>query len=157
VKEAVYLETTIFSYLASHPSRDLIVAAHQQLTREWWQTRRHAYRLFISQAVVAEISAGDPDAVRERSRFAEGIPLVPLTDEVTAVADTLMRRNIVPGRYESDAFHIAFAASAHIELLLTWNCAHIANPHIAERIRQALGAHKLPMPTICTPVELAGT
>ena len=48
MKPKVYLETTIPSYLTARPSRDLVTAAHQQITREWWDTRRHAFDLFVS-------------------------------------------------------------------------------------------------------------
>ena len=34
MKQKVYLETSIVSYLAARPSRDLVVAAHQQITAE---------------------------------------------------------------------------------------------------------------------------
>ena len=57
MKPKVYLETTIPSYLTSRPSRDLVTAAHQQITREWWDTRRHAFDLFVSQMVLDEASA----------------------------------------------------------------------------------------------------
>ncbi len=38
--ERVYIETTFVSYLTARPSRDLIVAGHQQITHDWWDTRR---------------------------------------------------------------------------------------------------------------------
>jgi hypothetical protein len=59
MKPKVYLETTIPSYLMARPSRDLVTAAHQQITREWWETRRQDFDLFISQMVIDEASAGD--------------------------------------------------------------------------------------------------
>ena len=49
MKPKVYLETTIISYITAHPSRDLITAAHQQSTREWWDTRRDKFDVFVSQ------------------------------------------------------------------------------------------------------------
>ncbi|MFI5396851.1 MAG: hypothetical protein ACHQ9S_15045 [Candidatus Binatia bacterium] len=33
MKPRVYLETTVISYLTARPSRDIVVAAHQELTR----------------------------------------------------------------------------------------------------------------------------
>ena len=46
MKAKVYLETTIPSYLVARPSRDLLIAAHQQLTREWWESRGPQFDLF---------------------------------------------------------------------------------------------------------------
>lgn len=36
-RQTVYIETTVLSYLTSRLSRDLLVAAHQQVTVEWWE------------------------------------------------------------------------------------------------------------------------
>ena len=66
MKKRIYLESTIPSYLAARPSRDLIVAGHQQLTEEWWVCRRNDFELYISQFVLDEVSLGDPDVSRKR-------------------------------------------------------------------------------------------
>ena len=44
----VYVETSIISYLAAHPSRDLVVAARQQLTLTWWRQRRPLFEVYVS-------------------------------------------------------------------------------------------------------------
>jgi hypothetical protein len=64
--ETVYIETTFLSYLVSRPSRDLLVAAHQQATREWWAERRPAFECYVSQVVLDEVSAGDPEEANTR-------------------------------------------------------------------------------------------
>jgi hypothetical protein len=51
MKPRLYLETTIPSYLTSRPSRDLIIAGHQQITQDWWQSRRADFQLYVSQLV----------------------------------------------------------------------------------------------------------
>ena len=56
---AVYLETTIISYLAARPSRDLILAAHQEVTRQWWERRRQGSDLHVSQFVLNEAAGGE--------------------------------------------------------------------------------------------------
>jgi len=76
MKPKVYLETTIPSYLTSRPSRDLVTAAHQQITREWWDTRRHDFALFVSQMVIDEASAGDPEAATRRLEVLASLPLL---------------------------------------------------------------------------------
>ena len=60
--ESVYIETTIIRYLVSRPSRDLLVAAHQQITHEWWDRQRPLFECYISEVVVDEIRAGDDEA-----------------------------------------------------------------------------------------------
>jgi hypothetical protein len=79
MKSSLYLKTTIPSYLTSRPSRDLIIAGHQELTREWWAKRRGAFQLYISQLVVDEASAGDPVAARERLKVLQDLPLLDIT------------------------------------------------------------------------------
>ena len=74
VKPTVYIETSIVSYLTARPSRDLLVAAHQQLTVVWWDEQRTRYELFTSQVVLAEARAGDPDAAQRRRAVLERLP-----------------------------------------------------------------------------------
>lgn len=62
MKSKVYVETSVISYLTARPSRDILVAANQQVTQEWWQERREQFDLFVSQLVEQEINSGDKDA-----------------------------------------------------------------------------------------------
>ena len=124
MKARVYLETTIPSYLTAWPSRDLIQAAHQQLTREWWEKRREQFELFISQVVLRECQAGDPTAAAARLEILQGLPLPEQTDEATKLAQALLQEVPLPERAAVDALHIAVAAVHGMEYLLTWNCAY---------------------------------
>ena len=40
MNQRVYVETTVISYLAARTSRDVIIKAHQEVTRTWWLKRR---------------------------------------------------------------------------------------------------------------------
>ena len=66
VKPKVYIETSVVSYLTARPSRDLIVAANQQSTTDWWKERKSSFDVFISSLVEEEASGGDPDAAERR-------------------------------------------------------------------------------------------
>ena len=81
----VYLETTIPSYLAALPSRDLIVAAHQQITHEWWTTARTRFDLYISEAVLDEIGGGDEEAAARRHKYVDELRILRLTDDVVSL------------------------------------------------------------------------
>lgn len=126
MKPRVYVETTIPSYLTAWPSRDLVRAAQQQVTREWWD-RRATYDLFVSRLVLLECQAGDPTAAADRMAALAGIPVLEPTDEVATLADALVREVPLPPRAAADALHIATAAVHGMNYLLTWNCTHIAN------------------------------
>lgn len=154
MKPKVYLETSVLSYLAARPNRDLIRAANQQITREWWELRRPDFELFISQIVIKEISAGDPDAAAKRLGFVEKIPILDIEPRVESLAETLCRNLHLPARAALDSLHIALAVFNGMDFLLSWNCKHIANAQLLRRIEELcqLEGHK--MPVVCTPPEL---
>ena len=156
LKARLYLETTVPSYLAAWPSRDLIRASHQQITREWWERRRENFEVFISQLVLDEAAAGDPAAARERLAVLTALPLLDLTDEVASLATVLVASLALPARAATDAAHIAVAAVHGMHFLLTWNCSHIANAEMAVAIERVCRDHGFTAPVICTPEELMG-
>ena len=90
MKPKAYLETTIVSYVTAWPSRDLITAAHQQITQQWWQTRRAHFDLFVALPVIQEAQAGDPEAAARRIATLQDIPLLTLSEEATGLAQALL-------------------------------------------------------------------
>ncbi len=153
MKQRVYLETTIVSYLTALPSRDLVRAAHQQLTSEWWQ-RRERFDLFVSEAVLQEAAAGDHLAAARRLAALQEIAILGVTQAAAALAHTLVDTHAVPPAAAVDAVHIAVAALNGMDFLLTWNCAHIANAATRGAIERTCRSAGLVPPTICTPEEL---
>ena len=126
MKQKVYLETSIISYLAARPSRDIIIAAHQELTNEWWENRRKRFDVFVSQLVIQEAKAGDKSAAQKRLDILEQMPLLELNEKVISLARILMGE-VIPPKAVEDALHIAVATIHGMDYLLTWNCKHIAN------------------------------
>lgn len=150
----VYLETSFVSYLVARRSRDLIVAARQQLTIEWWENQRGKHELFISEMVLREARAGDQEEIRKRLAAMDGLAQLDLTQEVAQLAEQLLVKNILPRNAARDAVHIAAATVHGMDYLLTWNFKHIANPHVrkmAERIFQQAGYE---IPLIVSPEEV---
>jgi hypothetical protein len=156
-KPTVYIETTIIGYLAMRMSRDLLTAANQQVTHDWWDNRRDRHELFVSQFVIDECSAGDPAAAQERLAFLQGLPQLEITKDVNSLAETLIRELALPKKATVDAFHISVAAVNGVELLLTWNCRHIANAALRTRIEKVCRDLGYEPPVICTPQELLET
>lgn len=156
LKPKLYLETTIPSYLTAWPSRDLIRAGHQQITREWWDNRRNLFDVYISQLVLDEAAAGDSEAARARLATIRGLPLLDITEDVDELATSLLAALALPPKAATDAAHIAVAAVHGMHFLLTWNCAHIANAEMASAIQHVCQEHGLACPVICTPEELMG-
>ena len=156
MKPKLYLETTVPSYLTAWPSRDLIRAGHQQITKEWWQARRAGFDIYISQFVLDEAAAGDAEAARECLVALQGLPLLDLTEEVVDLAEALRTSLGLPQKAVTDAAHIAIAAVHRMHFLLTWNCTHIANAEMFTGIEKACRDRGLSCPVICTPEELMG-
>ena len=152
----VYIETTIPSYLTARPSRDILQAARQQLTREWWDVERRNYDLCISQIVLDEAAAGDAEAAQRRLAVIDTLPLLDLTFEVDGLAETIMQSGLLPASASRDAVHIAVAAVHQVHFLLTWNCRHIANATIFRDLQHIILDAGYDVPVICTPDELLG-
>jgi len=131
---SLYIETTIVSYLTARSSRDIVIRAHQRLTREWWRNRRGEFELYASPLVLQEARMGRRALAMRRVRALRGP---------------------IPERAEVDALHIATAAVHGIEYLLTWNCRHIANALMRGRIEVLCRSAGFEPPIMCTPEELA--
>jgi len=154
MKPKVYIETTIPSYLTGRPSRDLVIVGHQELTREWWDERRDAFDLYISQFVLDEARAGDVRMAQKRLEALDGIEEIKITEEALQLAEKLVASGIIPSVAATDAAHIAVAAINGMDYLLTWNCKHIANAEIMKKIYSFCGREGYDCPLICTPIEL---
>lgn len=154
--ETVYLETSFISYLVARPSRDVVVAGHQQTTHDWWANRRSAFECAISQVVIDEASAGDAAEAQKRLEIIAGLPELEITVDAETLAEAIMASGVLPPHVARDAAHVAVASVHGIDYLLTWNCKHLANAQISRRIAVVCeqAGHRMPM--ICTPEELLG-
>lgn len=153
---SLYLESSFISYLVSRPSRDLLVAAHQQATQEWWEMRRSSFSLHVSQLVLDEITRGDKALAAQRLSIVEALPVLEINNESLAITEKIVNKNILAAKSIDDATHIAIAIVHSMEFLLTWNCKHIANAEIQKRIAEVAYEGGYEFPTICTPLELMG-
>lgn len=152
-KPRVYLETSVISYLTALPSRDLIVAAHQQITHEWW-SGRYRFDILISDAVLEEIARGDDAAAARRLEAVQGLAILSATSPAQVLARGFLQAAAMPRKAAIDAVHVAIAATHGADFLVTWNCAHIANAAVREKIDAVCRAAGFRPPVICTPLEL---
>lgn len=156
MKEIVYIETTIVSYLVARSSRDLIIFAHQQVTQDWWRDERGNYACITSDEVMREAALGEPGMSSRRLAALNDSTMVTTGEEAIKLAQGILDEGILPPTVFPDAVHVAVAALNGASILLTWNCRHLANPHLLPRLRKYLERHGLVLPEICTPIELAG-
>ena len=154
--ETVYIESSVISYLNGRPSRDLIITALQELTREWWEGRSNHFELFISESVIREISAGaEKDSVR-RIESVRGLEVLVIDEEAINLAAKIKSKANLPDKATEDALHIALATVNEMDYLLTWNCKHIANAVIVPKIESICSTEGYRCSKICTPQELMG-
>jgi hypothetical protein len=156
MSETVYIETSILGYLTARPSRDIVVAANIEVTREWWDTRRSAFQLYSSQAVVKETSQGDTEIASRRLEIIRNLALLDLNQSVLDLAEQFLERSSLPAKADVDAVHIAAATVHGMDYLLTWNCKHIANAQIQRKLAEISLDLGYELPILCTPYELLG-
>jgi predicted nucleic acid-binding protein len=155
VPRSAYIETSVVSYLvARRNQRDLIVAAHQELTHEWWESRRHEFTLFSSAIVIEEALRGDEVFARARMALIDEMHLANVTPAARELAARLLLEAGLPAKANADALHIAVCAANGIDYLLTWNCTHLANAVMMPRVNRICRAAGFEPPYICTPQEL---
>ncbi|OQY12877.1 MAG: DNA-binding protein [Desulfobacteraceae bacterium 4572_19] len=153
MKSKVYIETSIPSYLTAWRSRDLIMAANQEMTKEWWDNREQ-FALYISALVILEVGAGDPAAAKKRLEHLNNIPELDMPENAENFAEVLIRKVSLPKKAKVDALHIAVATLSGMDYLLTWNCSHMANAVLRPKIDAVCREFGYDPPVICTPQEL---
>ena len=154
MKKHVYIETTVVSYLTAKPSRDIMIAGHQEATRELWTKLSSKYELYVSALVFEEAGKGDPTQARIRLSAIANFPMLDIDDEARSLAEKIIIKKGIPTEYPEDALHIAVAAVNGIEVIITWNFAHLNNPFTRKKVRKIVEAEGYICPEICSPEEL---
>lgn len=116
--------------------------------------RRTRYRCVTSSEVVREAAEGDGELSRKRLAALGDVEVLKINEGALEVAGALLEKGILPPKVLSDAIHAAMAAMHHVDILLTWNCRHLANPELLPRMRNFMKHRGLRLPEVCTPVEL---
>lgn len=150
----IYIETTIISYLTAWPSQNLIVAAHQQLTSEWWRNRADDFDLYVSELVAQEAGLGSAEMVQRRLEMLQGLQTLKTTEAAILLAEELIKNGPLPSKAAEDALHIAVAVTNGMDYLLTWNCKHLANASMRNKIEMICRQMGYEPVIICTPEEL---
>ena len=152
--KSVYVETTVVSYFTARPSRDVIVAARQQATREVWPKLVSEYESCVSVLVREEAGKGDQDQAALRLQAIQGLPVLDIDETARKLANNIIEGHGVPEEYPEDAIHIAVAAVNGMDVLVTWNFAHLNNPFTRMMVRQIVENAGYQCPEICSPDEL---
>lgn len=153
-KPTVYIETTIPSYLTARPTSDVVALARQVETLDWWEHYRHDFELVTSDLVILEASQGNVEASQRRLAILQDLPKLPMPLSAENLATYLLQQHALPKKAELDAQHVAISAVHKIDYLLTWNCKHIANATMREKIEKSCLEKGFNVPILCTPTQL---
>lgn len=155
-RKTVYIETSIVSYLTARPTNDLLGAAWQRATVDWWDTQRNRFDLYTSDVTLEEAARGDSKAAERRIAILSGMPILSITEAVAGLSKALLEGKALPAKALDDALHIAVSAVHGVDYLLTWNFRHLDNAETKPVIRSVCAACGHTSPEICTPQELMG-
>ena len=150
----IYVETSVLSYLTARPSRDVVIAGRQEVTREIWPRLLTEYDTYVSALVCEEAGRGDPEQARARLAAAAPFAMLDIDQECQALAERIVEEKGIPEEYPEDALHVAVAAVNGISAIITWNFGHLNNPFTRMMVRQSVENEGYRCPEICTPEEL---
>ena len=153
-KLKVYCETSFWSFLNGRPTPLAHIALKQAATLRWWQEIAPMCEIYISQFVDEEAECGNRELSARRVKSLDlAIALDGKSPEVRELANALLERHAVPEKEGTDASHIATAAVYGMDVLLTWNCRHMANPVTLPRTASIISSEGFQCPVIITPAE----
>ena len=155
MKKKVYIETTIPSFYYNERTVPEIVVC-SRWTREWWDFHRHDFDCYTSDAVFDEL-ANERNPLREnKCSLLEGLPVLEATPAIGEIVEVYVARFVMPRDPQGDALHLALASYYKCDILLTWNCRHLANEDKLDHIVRVNTLLSLSTPRIITLLDLLG-
>jgi hypothetical protein len=154
MKPRIYIETTVISYLAARPARDVVSLARQEMSREFWLWAPSVYELCCSQLVIDEVSKGDAAAAERRLGYIKQCTLLPNDPLAADLARNLTRIKAVPDTEPEDAAHIAIATLAQMKYIVSWNFSHMVGPQAKRQLEKAISSLGYEPSFLATPEEI---
>ena len=155
MKQKIYIETSVISYLVARPSKNIVMAGHQVATQDMWDIIDN-YDIYVSDIVIQEASKGDKKQSSLRLEAINSFKILEIDDESKNLAKALLMGKAIPKECPEDALHIALAAANGIDIIVTWNFKHINNPFTRMMIRQVVENNGYICPELCSPDEFLG-
>jgi len=150
----VYCETTFWSYLNGRPTSLAHIALSQAATLQWWQEIAPSCDIYVSQYVNDEVLDGDSARAEMRKRSIAAFPFLDIAHpDIKVISNALIAGHAVPQDETTDAFHIATASVHGMDVLLTWNCRHMANPVTLPTTAMIIRDEGYRCPIIITPSQ----
>ena len=154
MKPRIYIETTVISYMAARPARDVVSLARQEMSREFWLWAPTVYEFCCSELTRIEISKGDEVVARRRLDYLEQCHVLPYMPQTVDLAERLIGVNGVPETEPEDAAHIAIATLAQVKYIVSWNFSHMVGPQAKRQLEKAIASLGYTPPILATPEEI---
>ncbi len=148
----IYIETSIPSfYYTLRTDPESIARMHW--THQWWNENSQKFELMTSAAVIGELRKGTSEKTSARIALLDDIEILTITDEIIEIAHIYIEKFVMPKDPQGDALHLAIASYYKIDILLTWNCRHLANANKFNHIRRVNYEIGLSTPILATPLN----
>ena len=153
MNQLIYVETSIPSFYFETRTGAQI-QARREWTREWWKIFSITDTLVTSPTVLAELSRTPEPKRSDCLGLMESLPVLEMTKEADELVGLYIEHKIMPDDTEGDAMHLALATLHECDILVSWNCRHIANANKTDHIRRINGRLGHETPRLITPLEL---
>ena len=149
----LFIDTTIFSFYHARVRASLAFAMHMA-TQDWWEHERMHFQLFTSATVLRELDSGEYSWKDASFRMARRITRLRETKEANDFSLRLIDERIVPPEKTGDSLLMAIATVNAVEYLLTWNHAHLANPHAQRKLEELAEKRGYKSPIMVSPLSI---
>jgi hypothetical protein len=148
----LYIETTVPNFMFAEDAPDKRRAT--EIFFNW--LGGSSDELFVSKLVEDEIATCPEPKRSQMISVLRGLPLqvLPVAVEYSALADEYVRAGIIPARFKNDALHVAVAVWHKLEVVVSWNMAHLVNVRKIARINAVNERSGLPPIRIHTSEEV---
>lgn len=153
VNHLIDVETSIPSfYFETRPGAQM--QARREWTREWWQFACWQDHLVSSLWVIRELEDTPEPKRADCLSLMDGLRLLQSASEIDRLVDHYIENKVMPADADGDARHLAIATFWKCDILVSWNCRHIANANKTDHIRNANRQLGYETPQLVTPLEL---
>ncbi|MBI2949295.1 MAG: hypothetical protein HYY23_16765 [Verrucomicrobia bacterium] len=154
MNKLIYVETSIPSFY-TETRQETEIQIRRKWTREWWHLPHIGQDLVTSFAVQEELSRiPDPERRESALQLIQPLEQFIYSFEVDEVVEVYLAHKLMPREGFGDAAHLALASLNHCDILVTWNCRHLANANKTDHIRRVNALLGLETPLLVTPLEL---
>jgi len=149
----IYVETSIPSfYYETRPERDL--QSRRDWTRQWWEMPKFDQELVIGLPVISELEETPPPKRDKVLSLIAQLHILPYGPEIAEIVEVYFSHKLMPQEAQGDADHLALASFHNCDILVTWNCKHLANANKFGHIHRVNALLGLRTPVLVTPLQL---